>query len=469
MNEYSYDYRTVQGFILSAIFWGVIGLVIGLLISVQMWNVDFNFGEYFSYGRLRTIHTNVLAYGLGIGAEFGIFYYLTIRLTKRNLVLGKLARFHLWLFNVGMVLATFTLFIGMNQSLEYAEFEWPIDIAIVILWVIFTIVILTNIFKRKEEHMYVSLWYIIATLIAVAILYIVNNLHIPATLTKSYHLFAGTNSANVEWWYGHNAVGFLFTTPILAMFYYFLPKATGLPLYSHRLSIISFWSLIFAYLWTGAHHLVYTPLPDWIQTLGIVFTLFLIAPSWGSVINGYFTVDADWGKMRTNYLTKFFVLGITFYGLQTIQGPSQGIRVISSLIHYTDWVPGHVHMGTMGWVTMVICASVYVIIPHIYKTKIFSEKVANIHFWLVLVGQLMFSITMWVTGIQQGAMWKMTNADGSLKYTFMETLVGNYPYWQMRTVAGVIFVVGMLFFVYNVFMTIRQGQTQAAAAEAKAA
>jgi cytochrome c oxidase cbb3-type subunit 1 len=434
-----------------------------------MWDANFNFGEYFSFGRLRTIHTNVLAYGLGIGAEFGIFYYLTIRLTKRNLVLGKLARFHLWLFNVGMVLATFTLFIGMNQSLEYAEFEWPIDIAIVILWVIFTIVILANIFKRKEEHMYVSLWYIIATLIAVAILYIVNNLHIPATLTKSYHLFAGTNSANVEWWYGHNAVGFLFTTPILAMFYYFLPKATGLPLYSHRLSIISFWSLIFAYLWTGAHHLVYTPLPDWIQTLGIVFTIFLIAPSWGSVINGYFTVDADWGKMRTNYLTKFFVLGITFYGLQTIQGPSQGIRVISSLIHYTDWVPGHVHMGTMGWVTMIICASVYVIIPHIYKTEIFSEKVANIHFWLVLVGQLMFSITMWVTGIQQGAMWKMTNADGSLKYTFMETLVGNYPYWQMRTVAGVIFVVGMLFFVYNVFMTIRKGQAKAALADVKAA
>lgn len=458
MNEYQYDYKTVRGFVLSAIFWGVIGLVAGLLISAQMWEAKLNFGEYFSYGRLRTFHTNVLAYGLGIGAEFGLFYYIVIRLTKRPLVLPKLARFHLWLFNIGVALAGISLLIGMNQSLEYAEFEWPIDIAIVILWVIFAINVLGTIFTRKEKHMYVSLWYIIATVITVAILYIVNNLSIPATLTKSYHLFAGVNSANVEWWYGHNAVGFLFTTPILAMFYYFLPKSTGLPLFSHRLSIIAFWSLIFAYLWTGAHHLVYTPLPDWIQTLGIAFTLFLIAPSWGSVVNGYFTVDRDWSTMKTHYLTKFFIAGITFYGLQTIQGPSQGIRVISSLIHYTDWVPGHVHMGTMGWVTMVICASVYYMIPAMYKTTIYSEKIANTHFWLVLVGQLMFSITMWITGIQQGAMWKMTAADGTLQYTFMEGLVRNYPYWQMRTVAGVIFVVGMLFFIYNVLMTMQKGK-----------
>ena len=462
MNDFQYDYKTVQGFIISSIFWGVIGILIGLLISVQMWNADFNFGPYFSYGRLRTIHTNVLAYGLGIGAEFGIFYYLVMRLCKRPLIAPKVARFHLWLFNAGIALATLTLFMGMNQSLEYAEFEWPIDIAVVILWVLFAVNTLGTILKRREKHMYVSLWYIIATVITVAILYIVNNLAIPATLTKSYHLFAGVNSANVEWWYGHNAVGFLFTTPILAMFYYFLPKHTGLPLFSHRLSIISFWSLIFAYLWTGAHHLVYTPLPDWIQTLGIVFTMFLIAPSWGSVINGYFTVDADWSKMRTHYLTKFFIAGITFYGLQTIQGPSQGIRVISSLIHYTDWVPGHVHMGTMGWVTLTVTAAIYMILPHIYKTEIYSEKIANIHFWFVLIGQLTFNFTMWITGIQQGAMWKMTNPDGSLKYTFMETLLGNYPYWMMRSVAGVVFTVGMLFFIYNVYMTIRKGRAKLA-------
>ncbi|MBC7196904.1 MAG: cbb3-type cytochrome c oxidase subunit I, partial [Deferribacterales bacterium] len=291
MNEYRYDYETVKGFILSAIFWGVVGLVAGLWISAQLWNANLNVDPYFTYGRLRTFHTNVLAYGLGIGAEFGIFYYLVIRLTKRPLLFPKLARFHLWLFNIGVALAGITLLLGWTQSLEYAEFEWPIDIAIVILWVIFAINVLGTIFKRKEKQMYISLWYIIATIITVAILYIVNNLSIPAGIDKSYHLFAGVNSANVQWWYAHNAVGFLFTTPILAMFYYFLPKATGLPIYSHRLSIISFWSLIFAYLWTGAHHLVYTPLPDWIQTVGIAFSLFLIAPSWGSVVNGYFTVE----------------------------------------------------------------------------------------------------------------------------------------------------------------------------------
>jgi len=460
MNDYRYDYETVKGFILSAIFWGVVGLVVGLWISAQMWDASLNIPPYFSFGRLRTFHTNVLAYGLGIGAEFGVFYYLVIRLAKRPLLFPKLARFHLWLFNVGVAIAGITLLLGWNQSLEYAEFEWPIDIAIVILWVIFAVNILGTIIKRKEEQMYISLWYIIATIITVAILYIVNNLSIPAGFDKSYHIFAGVNSANVQWWYGHNAVGFLFTTPILAMFYYFLPKSTGLPIYSHRLSIISFWSLIFAYLWTGAHHLVYTPLPDWIQTLGIAFTLFLIAPSWGSVVNGYFTVESDWSVMKNNYLTKFFIAGITFYGLQTIQGPSQGIRVISSLIHYTDWVPGHVHMGTMGWVTMTICAAVYYIIPHIYKTEIYSVKIANAHFWLVLIGQLAFSITMWVTGVQQGAMWKMTNPDGTLKYTFMEGLLRNYPYWQLRTLAGIVFVIGMLLFIYNVMMTIKKGKAE---------
>jgi cytochrome c oxidase cbb3-type subunit 1 len=282
---------------------------------------------------------------------------------------------------------------------------------------------------------------------------------VPAGLTKSYHLFAGVNSANVQWWYGHNVVGAVLTFPILAMFYYFLPKSTGLPIFSHRLSIVAFWSLVFAYLWTGAHHLVYTPVPDWIQTLAIVFTLFLIAPSWGSVVNGYYTVGQDWTKMRSNYLTKFFVLGITFYGLQTVQGPTQALRVVSQLIHYTDWIPGHVHMGTMGWVTMVICASIYYVIPKIYGTEIHSERIANAHFWLVLVGQLLFSVTMWITGIRQGWMWKATDAEGRLVHRdFMDTVVGNYPYWHTRTLAGIVFTVGMLLFVYNVLMTIRKGR-----------
>lgn len=462
MNDYQYDNQTVQGFIISSIFWGVVGIVIGLWISIQMWAPSWNIAPYFTFGRLRVVHTNGLAFGLGIGATFGIFYYMTMRLSRRPLLFPKLARFHLYLFNAAITLAALSLFVGMNQSLEYAELEWPLDIGVVILWVIFAVNIFGTIIKRKEEQMYISLWFIIATVVSVAVLYIVNNLFIPAGLFKSYHLFAGVNSANVEWWYGHNAVGFILTTPMLAMFYYFLPKSTGLPIFSHRLSIISFWSLVFAYLWTGAHHLVYTPLPNWIQTVAIAFTMFLIAPSWGSVVNGYYTVAPDWSKMRTNYLTKFFILGITFYGLQTLQGPTQGLRVVSQLIHYTDWVPGHVHMGTMGWVTMIVVASIYFIIPKIYDTEIYSEKIANTHFYLVLIGQLIFSITMWITGIQQGALWKAVNPDGTLKYTFMETLVKNYPFWRMRTLGGIIFTVGMLFFIYNIFMTIRKGKALSA-------
>ena len=456
--EYRYDYRTVEGFILSAIVWAVVGLVAGLLISVQMFAPALNFAPWATFGRMRVVHTNILAFGLGVGAIFGLSYYIVMRLTRRPLMFGKLARLQLWLFNVGILLALVTLAMGYTQSLEYAEMEWPLDIAIVILWVIFAVVAIGTILGRREEQMYISLWYVIATILAVAVLYIVNNLSIPAGPFKSYHLFAGVNSANVEWWYGHNAVGFVFTTPILAMFYYFLPKCTGLPIYSHRLSIVAFWSLVFGYLWTGAHHLVYTPLPDWLQTLGIVFTIFLIAPSWGSVVNAYGTIGEDWSKMRTSYLAKFFIVGITFYGLQTVQGPTQAIRVVSQLIHYTDWVPGHVHMGTMGWVALTVTASIYYTVAKIYDVEIFSVKLANTHFWLVLVGQLIFSVTMWITGIQQGAMWKALTPEGTLKYTFMDTLVKNYPYWHLRSLGGTIFILGMVVFVVNVLMTIKKGR-----------
>jgi cytochrome c oxidase cbb3-type subunit 1 len=444
-----------------------VAIVLGLLASMQLWAVELNFNEYFAYGRLRNVHISIAAYGLGIGAIIGLFYYMLIRLTKRELVFPRLARFHLWLFNTCVAISGFTLFLGMTQSLEYAEFEWWVDIIVVVVWVIFAINIFATILKRQEKQMYVSLWYMIATIIAVAVLYIVNNLAIPVSLTKSYHIFAGLNSANVQWWYGHNIVGFLLTTPILAMFYYFLPVSTGLPIYSHRLSMVSFWALIFMYLWTGAHHLVYTPLPDWIQTVAIAFSITLIIPSWGSVINGFFTVEQNWSKLQSNYLTKFFLAAITFYGLQTIQGPSQAIRAISSLIHYTDWVPGHVHMGTMGWVTLTACAGMYYVFPKIYKTNVYSVKLANTHFWLVFVGQLIYSISMWIAGVQQGAMLKMPNEDGTLAYTFVETVARLYPYWQLRTLGGVIFTIGMLVFIYNIVMTIRTGRQNLAEARVR--
>jgi cytochrome c oxidase cbb3-type subunit 1 len=458
--EYRYDHRTVEGFLLSAIFWGVVGVALGLLLSVQMFLPQASFAPWIAFGRLRPVHTNGLAFGLGVGAIFGLFYWITMRLTKRPLAFPRLARVQLWLFNAGIVLAAVTLMAGWNQNLEYAELEWPLDLAIVVLWVMLAVNVFATVARRREPQMYVSLWYILATVVAVAMLYIVNNLAIPVSLGKAYTVFAGSNSANVQWWYGHNAVGFVFTTPILAMFYYFLPKTTGLPIFSHRLSIVAFWSLIFSYMWTGAHHLVYSPVPDWLQTLAIVFTMFLIAPSWGSVVNGYYTVGADWSKMRTNYLTKFFVVGITFYGLQTVQGPTQSLRVVSQLVHYTDWVPGHVHMGTMGWVTMTITASIYYVIPKIYGTTVYSEKLANGHFWLTLVGQLIFSVTTWITGIQQGAMWKAMNPDGSLKYTFMETLEKNLIFWHTRTLGGIIFAVGLGLFVYNVVKTVQKGRAE---------
>jgi cytochrome c oxidase cbb3-type subunit 1 len=459
MNDTLYNNRTVEGFLLSSLVWGVFGIVFGLLISAQLWAPELNFGPFFSFGRLRTLHISILAYGLGLGVIFGLFYFMLVRLTKRGLVFPRLARFHLWLWNIGVVVAGLSLFMGYTQSLEYAEFEWPVDVVVVIIWVIFAINIFASVILREEKQMYVSLWYMLASVLAVAVLYIANNIAIPAGLTKSYHIFSGINSANMEWWYGHNIVGFLLTTPILAMFYYFLPVSTKLPIFSHRLSIVAFWALVFTYLWTGAHHLVYTPLPDWIQTLGIVFSLILIAPSWGSVVNGFFTIESDWSKLQTNYLTKFFLAAITFYGLQTIQGPGQSIRVISGLVHYTDWVIGHVHMGTMGWVTMTACACMYYVFPKIYNTEIFSVKLANTHFWLVFVGQLMYSFTMWIAGIQQSVMLKIFNDDGTLAYTFMDTLVKIYPYWILRTVAGLIFTVGMVIFILNIVLTIVKGRS----------
>ena len=463
-NAVAYEWKPVKGFALSGLFWGGVTVLIGLFISIQLWKPELNFPPFLTYGNLRAVHVNGLVFGFVVAEIFALSYYMVQRLTRRSLLFPKLAMAQLYIFNIAIAAAAISLLAGMTQSKEYAELEWPLDLGVVVLWVMFAVNIIGTIIKRKEEQMYISLWFLLATVVGVAVVYIVNNLAIPVGLFKSYSIFAGVNDANVQWWYGHNAVGFVFTTPILAIFYYFLPKSTGLPIFSHRLSIIAFWALIFAYMWTGAHHLVYTPLPDWIQTVGIAFTMFLIAPSWGSVVNGYYTVGADWSKMKSNYLTKFFILAITFYALQTIQGPIQGLRVVSQLIHYTDWVIGHVHMGTMGWVALTVSAAMYYTIPQIYNTKIYSIKLANIHFWFVLIGQLIFSITMWVLGIQQGVMWKaISPEDGTLAYTFTESVIASYPYWKMRTFGGLLFFIGMCIFTYNIIMTILKAKKTAVA------
>ena len=449
---------SVKGFITWSIIWGTIAVVVGILISLQLAWPQLNFAPYLTYGRLRPIHTNAGIFGWGIGSFIAMFFYITQRLTKTPLWSPKLARVTLWIFNVAIASAAVTLAMGINRTKEYAELEWPLAIVVAILWVLFSINVFMTILKRKEEQMYISLWYIMAALVGVTVLYVVNNLGMPLHLFKSYSAFSGTNDANVQWWYGHNAVAMVLTVPPLAIFYYFLPKITNNPIYSHRMGIIAFWSLIFMYLWTGAHHLLWTPVPDWIQTVAMALSIMLIAPSWGAVMNGYLTMNGQWEKMKTNYLVKFMIVGITFYGLQTLQGPMQSIRSFSAFIHFTDWVPGHVHMGTMGWVSMILFGATYYVTTTLSETEIYSVKLANIHFWLVLIGQLIYSITMWIAGVQQGSMLLATNPDGTLHYSFMETMIAIFPYYKIRAISGFIYLAGLIVFIYNIYKTFQKGE-----------
>ena len=456
----------VKGFLTWSIVWGLVAVLLGVLVAFQLAWPQLNLPPYLAYGRLRPIHTNAAIFGWGLGSYMAFYIYITQRLTRTRLWSPGLARFQLYLFNVTIALAAITLAMGMNRSKEYAELEWPVALLVVVVWVVFSINIIMTIVKRKEEQMYISLWYILASLVGVAVLYLVNNAAIPVSLIKSYSAYAGANDANVQWWYGHNAVAMVLTVPPLALFYYFLPKSTGVPIYSHRMGVIAFWSLIFMYLWTGAHHLLWTPVPDWVQTLATAFSIMLIAPSWGAVFNGYFSMNGQWHQMRDNYLVKFLIFGITFYGLQTLQGPAQAVRTFSAFIHYTDWVPGHVHMGTMGWVSLVIFAGFYYVLPRVYGREIYSVGLVNLHFWLAVTGQLIFSITMWIAGVQQATMLQATNADGSLHYSFMETLVEMYPYWQARAGGGVIYLVSLLVFIYNIVKTATSGKPVAVAQKA---
>lgn len=451
-----YENEVVKQFIIWGLVWGAVAVVVGIWISLLLAWPQLNYGEYLTYGRLRPIHTNAGIFGWGIGCFIGLFFYITQRLAKTPLWSPRLARITLWLFNIAIASAAVTLALGINRTKEYAELEWPLAILVAIIWVMFSVNVFMTIMKRREEQMYISLWYIMAALVGVTILYVVNNLGMPLNLFKSYSAFAGTNDANVQWWYGHNAVAMVLTVPPLAIFYYFLPKATGNPIYSHRMGIIAFWSLIFMYLWTGAHHLLWTPVPDWIQTVAMAFSVMLIAPSWGPVFNGYLTMTGSWDQLKSNYMVKFLICGITFYGLQTLQGPMQAIRSFSAFIHYTDWVPGHVHMGTLGWVSMVIFAGIYYVMTKGLDREIYSAKLVDIHFWLVLIGQLVYSLTMWVAGLQQGWMLLARDAAGSMKFSFMDTLIAIYPYYKMRAVSGFIYLAGLLVFIYNLYKTSKK-------------
>jgi cytochrome c oxidase cbb3-type subunit 1 len=393
-----------------------------------------NLTPWLSFGRLRVVHTNGLVYGFTLAGIFACSYYMLEKLTRVPLAFPGLARAHLYLFNAAVFLAALSLFAGLSTSKEYAELEWPFDIVVVVLWVMFSVNVL-GLSSSGGRSRCTSPLVLIATVVTVAVVYILNNLEVPVNLFKSYSAYAGVNDANVQWWFGHNAVASVFTFPILATFYYFLPKSTGVPIYSHRLSILAFWSLVFGYLWTGAHHLMFTPVPEWIQTVALAFSIFLIAPSWGSVINGYYTMNGSWEQVRTNYLTKFFLLGITFYGLQTIQGPTQALRSLTGHFHYTEWVVGHVHMGTMGWVTMILSASLYYMITKLSGRR--STAKAGRH---PLLAHPLRAAPVHRNPVDRrdraGAMWKATNADGSLTYTFLDSVASMYPTGRSGSPAG---------------------------------
>jgi cytochrome c oxidase cbb3-type subunit 1 len=453
MNRQVYQDAVVRGFTLSALFWLSAGIVTGIWLSMELLYPGLNFAPWVAYGRLRTIHTASLTFGFGLGSIFATAYYLLQRLTRTALPFPGLARAHLHLFTITITAGILSLMAGMNTSKEYAEFEWPVDLLFLTLWTMFSINLFATLKRRSEQQMYVTLWYLIATTIAIGPIYLVNNLEIPVTPFKSYSIYAGTMDADVQWWFGHNIIGFIYTMPILAMFYYFLPKVTDLPIYSHRLSIVSFWSLIFTYLWTGAHHLILTPLPEWIQSVAIAFSILLIAPSWGVVVNGYYTIRGNWQLMHSNPLTKYFILGITFYGLQTLQGPLQGLRSANALFHYTDWVIGHVHMGTMGWVTMIVSGSFLYMVPKISGRKLHSYRIADIQFWLMLAGQLVMTFSLWISGIRQGTMLKMVADGGSLRYSFLDTLASIAPLHLARAASGILYFAGILLFTWNIIRT----------------
>lgn len=443
-----------RGFVLSTLFWLAAGIAAGLWLSLELLCPALNFAPWIAYGRLRAVHTATLTFGFGLGSTFAAACHILPRLTRSPLPFPGLARMQLILFNTTMAAGNLSLLAGMNTSKEYAEFEWPLDILFLVFWAMFAVNLFAILSRRREQQMYVTIWYLIAMTVTIAPIHLVNNLAVPLTVVKSYGVYAGTVDADVQWWFGHNLIGFTFTIPILAMFHYFLPKATGLPLYSHRLSIVSFWSLIFTYLWTGAHHLVLTPLPEWIQTTAIAFSILLIAPSWGVVVNGYHTLRGNLHLVRANHLTKYFMLGITFYGLQTVQGPLQGLRTANALFHYTDWVIGHVHMGTMGWVTMTVSGSLLYLVPKIAGRELHSTRMADIQFWLMTSGQLAMTSALWVGGILQGVMLKEIAVDGSLRYSFTETLAALAPLHLIRAISGAVYAAGIVLFAWNIIRTL---------------
>ena len=456
-----YQDGVVRLFSVMTVVWGIVGMTVGLFIAAQLAWPALNFGiPWLSYGRLRPLHTNAVIFAFGGCALFASSYYAVQRTCQAGLFLPKLASFTFWGWQLVIVLAAVTLPLGYTQGKEYAELEWPIDILIAVVWVSYAVVFFGTIAKRKVQHIYVANWFFGAFILTVALLHIVNSAAIPFGLMKSYSAYAGVQDAMVQWWYGHNAVGFFLTAGFLGMMYYFVPKQVGRPVYSYRLSIVHFWALIFTYMWAGPHHLHYTALPDWTQSIGMVFSLILLAPSWGGMINGVMTLSGAWNKLRDDPILRFLIVSLSFYGMSTFEGPMMSIKTVNALSHYTDWTVGHVHSGALGWVGFISIGVIYFLIPKLFgREKMHSIKAIELHFWIATLGVVFYIAAMWIAGVMQGLMWREVNADGTLAYTFVESVKATYPYYVIRFIGGAMYLLGMLIMAWNVWMTVVGGRS----------
>ena len=455
----AYDDRTVRHFMLATLLWGVVGMLVGLIAAIQLYWPALNLGiPYLTFSHIRPIHTNAVIFAFVGNAIFMSVYYSLQRLCKARMFSDWMSRVHFWGWQLIIALAAVSLAMGFTTSKEYAELEWPIDILIAVVWVIFGINMFWTILRRREKHMYVAVWFYIATWVTVTVLHVVNSLEIPVSLMKSYPVFAGVQDALVQWWYGHNAVAFFLTTPYLGMMYYFLPKAADRPVFSYRLSIVHFWALIFIYIWAGPHHLLYSSLPDWAQSLGSVFSIMLIAPSWGGMLNGLLTLRGAWDKVRESATLKFMVVAVTAYGMATFEGPMLSIKSVNALSHFTDWTIAHVHVGALGWNGFLTFGVLYWMVPRLFKTKLYSEKLANLHFWIGFLGIVIYALPMYFAGITQGLMWKEFTPDGLLRYpNFLETVLQVVPMYIIRSVGGALFLFGTLLMIYNLIKTMKSG------------
>jgi cytochrome c oxidase cbb3-type subunit I/II len=458
VEKFYYDNRIVKNFAFATIIWGGVGMLVGLWAASQLVFPQMNITQYGSFGRLRPLHTNAVIFAfVGNGIFMGVYYSLQ-RLCKARMFSDKLSNIHFWGWQLIIVAAAVTLPIGLTQGAEYAELIWPIDVAITIIWVVFGWNMFGTIIKRREKHLYVAIWFYIATFVTVAVLHIVRSGQLPYSFLHSYSWYSGVQDALVQWWYGHNAVAFFLTTPYLGLMYYFMPKAANRPVYSYKLSIIHFWSLIFLYIWAGPHHLLYTALPNWAQSLGVVFSVMLIFPSWGGMINGLLTLRGAWDRVRDDVILKFMVVAVTAYGMATFEGPMLSLKSVSAVSHYTDWIVAHVHVGALGWNGMLTFGVLYWLIPRIFKTQLYSKKLASNHFWLATLGILFYAIPMYWAGIQQSLMWKQFTDAGQLKYTFLETVTYMKPFYAMRSLGGTLYLIGVFIMFYNIYKTVKSGK-----------